>query len=190
MRLGLAVSVLALSGAALIIESQWGAQGERLYLLSGTFGFQIQMPAKLYQVSDVLPDSPSVVARVADDIGCVLADYDRRRLVVGYPTEVPTEFSVINMDSPSLIRKMRIPYDSSTLLPGGDIFLLDLPNKGEVVALALHRLSGLSVFAPTHFTAAPLDGSGPVAELPLDDVKYIRVGGAVGGGLPGLQQIP
>jgi hypothetical protein len=158
------------------------SEGEFLYLLSGTPNEE-KLPVTLYRVSAAQASAPAAVCRVADGIDCVLADHERRRLVVGYPALAPTSFAVIDMDSPSGIKTVRIPYDHKEVMPAG-VYLLDLPQQGELIAVALGR-TWAEPHLPYRLAAAPLDGSARATpEPPMEVLRFVRVGGAVGGGLP------
>jgi hypothetical protein len=185
---------LVLTGAASVLgfaEAHPNASdSDALYLLSGTFAYGFSGPVNLYSVDAHAASEPSRVRQLADGMNCVLADYERRRLVVGTPAGRPTEFQIINMDLPSKPLLVRIPYDPEEVSPGA-IYLLATPAKGDLLALALGRMWQEPFLPYRELTTTELDAPDhPIVKLPLDRLGSVRVSGFVGGALPGQQQIP
>jgi hypothetical protein len=186
-RVVLAATVLVLG---LMEARAYPSDSDALYLLSGTFAYGASLPVNLYCLDANAASAPSLVRQVADGMNCVLEDHERRRLVVGTPAGRPTDFQIINMDMPSKHVLVRIPYDPEDVLPGA-IYLLDAPQKGDFLALALGRKWKEPFLPYSELTAAEFDvPDSPIVKLPLDRLGSVRVSGFVGGALPGQQQIP
>lgn len=161
-----------------------GPRPEYLYLLSGTAANGAPLPVTLYRVPAAEPGEAEAVRKVADGMDCALSDPERRRLVVASPPLAPTDFQVIDMDAPSRAISLRIPYNSDEQLPVG-VYLLDLPARGEVVALELTQNWKPEKPIPYHLVGVALGTAGAAPfDLSLDDLGYIRTSGLVGGALP------
>lgn len=161
-----------------------GPAPEYLYLLSGTFANGANLPVTLYRVPAKEAGTAEVVRKIAEGMECVLPDYERRRLIVASPALAPTDFQVIDMDAPSRAVTIQIPYRSEEQLPGG-VYLLNVPQQGETVALELGQNWKKDNPIPGHLVGVALGspGSKPL-DLPLDDLGYVRTSGLVGGALP------
>jgi len=155
-----------------------------LYVLTATTGTEEKAPVDLWRVATSEPSVPSPVVRIADGADCVLLDSERRRAIVAYPAIAPTNFAVIDASSPATVRKVQIPYEPKELLPEG-VYLLDIPMKGEFIGLPLGRLWREPRLPYRRLTTVPLDQAGGApAEMAMEALRFIRLGGAVGGALP------
>jgi hypothetical protein len=171
------------------------ADGPSLFLLSGTIMTGVSIPFSLYSVNSSSPSHPSLVFKVSDGSEWVSVDYDRGIAVVGSPVAWPKDFAVIDMSAPSKATTVHIPYDDHDLIPIG-FYLLDLPGRGEAVAAALAHVPLVNIgkdpfVAPRGLNTVFLEGPlNPATTLPLGFLRFVRVSGKAGGGLPGMQHLP
>jgi hypothetical protein len=93
-----------------------------------------------------------------------MADYDHRRVVIGYPVYFPTKFTILNMESPDRLTTAEMQYSIYDGMYG--VFLIDRPNRQPVVALPF----------PGALKGIPIDGagSGP-SVLSVDAFQYMNV---------------
>lgn len=186
----LAVMLLSMNG-----NRTMASEGQSLFLLSGTIMGGTSLPFALYSLNPSSPGRPSLVSKVSDGADWVSVDYDRRIAVVGSPVVWPKDFTVFDMSDFLKTTSVHIPYDDHDVMPGG-IYLLDLPGRGEAIALALAHVPLVNIgkdpfVAPRALSAVVLgrpDSS--VITLPMNSVWFVRVSGKVGGALPGMQHLP
>ena len=176
---------ISFSLALLTLVPKGNAGGAKsLYLLCTTTGTEERVPVDLWRTDASAPSAPVLVTRIAGSADRVLVDADRRRMVVAYPAMAPKNFVVIDMDSPSSPHEVHVGYDSQELLPEG-VYLLDIPGKGESIGLPLGRLWREPRVPYRRLTIMSLNkpGSAPTG-VPMDALRFIRLGGSVGGALP------
>ena len=156
-----------------------GASGQNLFFLTGTLG--AASAARLYRVGSNSP-KPRPVRKVAAEVALVLADYDRRKLIVVSPNLSPHNFDIVDMAAPAVQRHLSIGYDSNELLPAG-IYLLDLPVRGLSVAMALGKMFKMDNPEPPRDLSSVSLTAPDAAQvsLPLTDLAFLRVSGLVGG---------
>gem|GEM_PF-2121640 len=156
-----------------------GASGQNLFFLTGTLG--AASAARLYRVGSNSP-TPQPVRKVAAEAALVLADYDRRKLIVVSPYLSPHNFDIVDMAAPAVQRHLSIGYDSNELLPAG-IYLLDLPVRGLSVAMALGKMFKMDNPEPPRDLSSVSLTAPDAAQvsLPLTDLAFLRVSGLVGG---------
>jgi hypothetical protein len=162
----------------MVLEGQT-AGGEHLYFLSATPGTRAN--AGLFRL-EAGRTTPQLVRRVAPAVDMVLADYDRRKLVVVSPEGPdgsPHIFNVVDMLAPVTQRHARIDYDRMKFSPIG-IYLLDVPSRGLTAAMTLSRVAD-EFEPPSTLTAVTLSTSPASSDLPLEDSAFLRIGGFVGG---------
>jgi hypothetical protein len=178
-------AAVALLGVSLEAAQAGGEGGKILYLLATSPGTEEKLPVNVYRVNASQPSIPSLVTTMTESVDRVLIDYEHRRLVLAYPAIAPANFAVVGMDSPSAVRTLRIPYDPTDLLPAG-VYLLDVPQGREYIAMSLGRSWREPRVPRRQLTAAALDGStGEPVDLPMDALRFVRESGRVGGGIPG-----
>jgi hypothetical protein len=146
----------------------------------------------LYALDATHPSAPAMVREVAQGLERVIADDERRRLIVASPPNAPVDFSIIDMDAPSKGRVLHFGYKPTAFLPGDRIYLLDLPGKGEAIALGLTKIpdtlfippeGAAAWIPPTKFSALYLDPlQSQATELPLEDARFLRTAGIGGVG--------
>ncbi|MGA2581524.1 MAG: hypothetical protein ABSH24_36690 [Bryobacteraceae bacterium] len=159
-----------------------------LYFLSAGVA---NVPARLYRVAAGAM-APELVRQVAPGVETVLADFDRRMLVVASPAITPHTFSVVDMSAPGSERSVSIGYNAAQTLPV-EMYLLDMPGQGLSVALALGNLwDEKNPRPPRALTAIGIElPRAEVVILPLAALTNIRVSGYVGGGEAlSSQQVP
>lgn len=174
---------LALLVGALWLAAQAGGP-QRLYFLSATYPVASNgtLPANLYR-ADAQGGPPQFVRSVAKGADTVLADYDRRKLVVASPGEVPDTFSVVDMSAPANVHSVSIRYNSKQLAPY-TIYLLDRRQEGLWVAMRLGDSSTMPPTPLTGLTAASLESNGADGRtLPVIALEDVRFSGVAGGAL-------
>lgn len=138
-------------------------------------------PATLYRVA-AQGGAPQLVRAVGKGVDTVLADYDRRKLVVASPGDTPHTFAVIDMDSPEKEHSASIDYDHDPGVVPESIYLLDIPQRGLWVALSPGSPSKTPPVWATALAAVSLEAENAKAEsLPFSALADIRFSGFVGG---------
>jgi hypothetical protein len=95
------------------------------------------------------------------------------------------------MEAPARPVSSQIAYDTEKLAPGANIFLLNLPRKGATIALAQSQMWEKPFVYPKSLRAVSLNlPESPAEELTFENLRYLQVGGRVGGGLRDQNQGP
>lgn len=173
-------------------QLSWAAKDKPLYVVTGTVLTGGTGQVRLYRISSS-DGGASLVASLARGLDRVLTDTERRRLIVASPPSSPHTFSLLDMDSPESFRIATIDYAAPDAVPGHNVFLLDIPNAGEVVALGLTRASFASgaglernpvVFTPpSDLKAISVTPGDPKPKtLPLSAIQFLRFEGIGGPG--------
>jgi len=165
-RIGLIVAIVA--SIALML---WAQTGSQLYLVTG-----LATPKHPFQVpSSVLAiEEPSLAVKVADlvdpDQGShfVLADHDRRVIVIGSPHMQPSQLVVLRMDTPEKPRTMRLSYDGAIL----ESFLFSPSRERVNVGLLTAELN-----SALRFLGFDLLGGGTPQDLIWDEYRSVRTEG-------------
>jgi hypothetical protein len=156
-------------------------QTSRLFMLSATISPGLDLPARLYSLDPEAGGDIKLVRDIADGVNCVLPDYQMRRLAVVTSWRT-TGVTVIHIDHPEKELARPFEYDGKSSAVG--IYLLNVPDKGEGVALELGSTSPQGRYEPAQsllfFGTKP--GESPIS-IPLDSVKFIRSSGEAGGAL-------
>lgn len=178
-----------LLAVAFLLGGQPASQRDLYYLCASfPFGSNGTLLAKLYR-ADAQGGAPQLVRNVGKGVDIVLADYDRRKLVVASPGDTPHTFAVIDMTAPEKEHSVSIGYDAAEALPDA-IHLLEIPQKGLWVAMALGSMFKTPPVAASTLTAVSLEAEDATAEsLPFAALAGIRLSGSVGGALVQEQQI-
>jgi hypothetical protein len=115
---------------------------------------------------------------------CVLYDYEGRVLVVASPSIKPKRLTFVDMNAPEQPVVTELAALPLTTLPG-QFYLLKTPDAGLGVAFTLDSLdlnsSTKQYGAELNFVS--MQAAAKDSALPLDRLKYLRVGGDVGGAL-------
>ncbi len=147
----------------------------------------MNLAVRMYSLDSVASGPMSPPREVAASQSCVLADYDGRLLVVATPPAAPTTFRFMSMDSPEKTSVSHVAYGDL----GASVYLLDLPQRGAGVALALTGFRNpAKPDYPSALEFTSLKSPDTVSMIPLGDLKYLRFGGSVGGALDERQCTP
>jgi hypothetical protein len=158
---------------------------QSLYYLCATFPVASNGITRARLYSTPANGGPPQLVRVVgkSSVDAVLADYDRRKLVVASPGTTPHTFSVVDMAAPEKEHSATIDYDALDVLPYA-IHVLDIPQKGLWVAMPLGSLFKTPPIAATALTAVSLEAEGAKVEsLPFAALADTRPSGSVGGAL-------
>lgn len=156
-------------------------------------------PARIYCAYD--SGAARLVSTVSDDTGIVLADYDRRVLVVGSNSKRTVNgaesygvhrYSVVDMSSPaSPVREVDIDYDANDKFISLT-YLLDVPGRGLTLAVELGDSPTKEGRRPADaLTAVGLAVADPstVEMLPFSMLTYVRASGFISGGVGNSQAL-
>jgi hypothetical protein len=178
-----AVLKSATASAAALVFSAAGAEASRLYLISGTPTSGESLPARLYSVDAGSAGAVKLVSDIASGLSCILVDYEKQVLVVASPDIEPADFSIINMKTPQTKDVRHTPSDPEKRAVGR-VFLLDIPERGMGVALALVKVTPPATVEPaSSLTFIGLNSSEPPVTMPFDNLKYTRFSGFPGGAI-------
>jgi len=157
-------------------------------------------PARTYCTNGT--GASRLVGAVSDDTAIVVADYDRRVLVVGSNSKRTVDgaesygvhgYSVIDMSSPaSPVRQVDIDYNANDKFIS-QTYLLDVPGQGLMLAVELGDSPTKEGRRPADALTAARLGTGDPATLetlPFSMLTYVRASGFVGGGSGDSYSLP
>lgn len=174
---------------AFSLEAQT-ASPQSLYYLCATFPYYSNgTPSPSLYRADAQGGAPQLVRVVAKGADVVLADYDRRKLVVASPGTTPHTFAVIDMAAPEKEHAVSVDYDPTEALPDA-VYLVEIPKKGLWAVMQIEGLFKTPPVFARSLSAVSLEAEDATAtSLPFTALAGIRLSGSVGGALTQERQI-
>ena len=170
MKLTAACAALMFSGTAFCAD-------KKLYVVSGTP--DQKLPVRVYSLDPVQFSPAKTNVQIADELFSVLADYDKRMLVIASPAIAPTQFSFMSMDDPGSIISRALEYAKNQV--PSRVYALETPDEGFGIGVVLGDVTPTNeVKYHSVLTFLGLNSPGPTRSLPLGMLRYTRFSGEPG----------
>jgi len=174
----LKIQMLSIVAVFLAVATGLVAQNsQRLYLVTGlAFSDQpLMVPSSLYGVDEVghMLVKLASLADTSEGSEFIIADHERRVVVIGSPSVVPKEVTILSMDSPNKPRTLGTALSEFRFHPQ-EAFFFDRPGRGVILAL---REANETKMLLRGIDLSSQDASKAQTELAWDDYRSVRTEG-------------